>query len=111
LLVLDGQVHHDTHPIPMGNYVSEVGNYVSVSHSELGNYVSADIEAAGGSHRHSGRAELLPQKKGPRRRPQLSEVNGTLGTAIQVPGATAIGGSSEVGSVSCPSAGTAAPLG
>jgi hypothetical protein len=65
----------------------------------------------GGSHRHSGRAELQPQKKGPRRRPQLSEVNGTLGTAIQVPGATAVGGSSEVGSVSCPSAATAAPLG
>ena len=26
----------------MGNYVSEVGNYVIVSPSELGNYVSAD---------------------------------------------------------------------
>jgi len=42
LLLLDGQVHHDTHAIPMGNYVSAVGNYVSVSPSELGNYVSAD---------------------------------------------------------------------
>src|SRR5580693_560408 len=30
LLLLDGQVHHDTHLIPMGNYVSEVGNYLSV---------------------------------------------------------------------------------
>jgi hypothetical protein len=26
----------------MGNYVIEVGNYVSVNPSELGNYVSAD---------------------------------------------------------------------
>ena len=42
LLLLDGQVHHDTHVIPMGNYVIGVGNYVSVSPSELGNYVSAD---------------------------------------------------------------------
>ena len=29
LLLLDGQIHHDTHLIPMGNYVIEVGNYVS----------------------------------------------------------------------------------
>jgi hypothetical protein len=43
LLLLDGQVHHDTHLIPMGNYVSEVGNYLSVRPSDLGNYVSADI--------------------------------------------------------------------
>ena len=42
MLPLDGQVHHDTHVIPMGNYVSGVGNYLSVSPSELGNYVSAD---------------------------------------------------------------------
>ena len=42
MLLLDGQVHHDTHVIPMGNYVIAVGNYVSVSPSELGNYVSAD---------------------------------------------------------------------
>jgi len=34
LLLLDGQVHHDTHALPMGNYVIEVGNYVIVSHSE-----------------------------------------------------------------------------
>ena len=40
--LLDGQVHHDTHPIPMGNYVSEVGNYLSANPSDLGNYVSAD---------------------------------------------------------------------
>ena len=43
LLVLDGQVHHDTHPIPMGNYVIEVGNYVILNPSELGNYVSAAL--------------------------------------------------------------------
>ncbi len=42
MLLRDGQVHHDTHPIPMGNYVIAVGNYVSVSPSDLGNYVSAD---------------------------------------------------------------------
>jgi len=36
LLLLDGQVHHDTHVIPMGNYVSEVGNYVSASRSNRG---------------------------------------------------------------------------
>ena len=28
MLLLDGQVHHDTHVIPMGNYVIGVGNYV-----------------------------------------------------------------------------------
>ena len=44
MLLLDGQVHHDTHLIPMGNYVIEVGNYVSVTRSNLGNYVSADTE-------------------------------------------------------------------
>ena len=44
MLLLDGQVHHDTHFIPMGNYVSEVGNYLSVRPSDLGNYVSADIQ-------------------------------------------------------------------
>ena len=42
MLLLDGQVHHDTHPIPMGNYVIEVGNYLSANPSDLGNYVSAD---------------------------------------------------------------------
>jgi hypothetical protein len=36
LLLLDGQVHHDTHVIPMGNYVGEVGNYVSASRSNRG---------------------------------------------------------------------------
>jgi hypothetical protein len=45
LLLVDGQVHHDTHAIPMGNYVIGVGNYVIVSPSELGNYVSADTAA------------------------------------------------------------------
>jgi hypothetical protein len=42
LLLLDGQVHHDTHVIPKGNYVSGVGNYVSVTRSNVENYVSAD---------------------------------------------------------------------
>jgi hypothetical protein len=40
---LDGQVHHDTHDIPMGNYVIAVGNYVIVTSSQVGNYLSADI--------------------------------------------------------------------
>jgi hypothetical protein len=42
LLHLDGQVHHDTHAIPMGNYVIEAGNYVIATPSELGNYMIAD---------------------------------------------------------------------
>jgi hypothetical protein len=42
LLLLDGQVHHDTHAVPMGNYVIAVGNYVILSPSELGNYKIAD---------------------------------------------------------------------
>ena len=50
MLLLDGQVHHDTHIIPMGNYVSEVGNYLSARPSDLGNYVSADSSKSG--HRH-----------------------------------------------------------
>jgi hypothetical protein len=44
LLLLDGQVHHDTHALPMGNYVIAVGNYVIVSPSELGNCVIADTQ-------------------------------------------------------------------
>ena len=47
MLDLDGQVHHDTHAVPMGNYVIEVGNYVIATPSELGNYVSADSNGAG----------------------------------------------------------------
>src|SRR5215471_8808114 len=42
LLLLDGQINHDTHLIPTGNYVIAAGNYVSVNPSERGNYVSAD---------------------------------------------------------------------
>ena len=42
MLLLDGQVHHDTHAVPMGKYVSEVGNYVIATPSDLGNYMSAD---------------------------------------------------------------------
>ena len=45
--LLDGQVHHDTHAIPMGNYVIAAGNYVIVSPSELGNYMSADNQSLG----------------------------------------------------------------
>ena len=41
-LCLDGQIHHDTHAVPMGNYVIGVGNYVIVSPSQLGNYKIAD---------------------------------------------------------------------
>jgi hypothetical protein len=48
LLLLDGQVHHDTHAVPMGNYVIEVGNYVIANPSELGNYMSADKNSADG---------------------------------------------------------------
>jgi len=44
LLHLDGQVHHDTHTVPMGNYVIEVGNSVIVSPSDLGNYKIADTQ-------------------------------------------------------------------
>ena len=43
MLDLDGQVHHDTHAVPMGNYVIEVGNYVIATPSELGNYKIADM--------------------------------------------------------------------
>jgi hypothetical protein len=39
LLHLDGQVHHDTHAVPMGNYVI-------VSPSELGNYKIVDTSKA-----------------------------------------------------------------
>ena len=42
LLLLDGQVHHDTHAVPMGNYVIGAGNYMIANPSELGNYMSAD---------------------------------------------------------------------
>src|ERR1019366_5589210 len=51
LLLLECQVHHDTHGIPMGNYVIGGGNYVIVSPSELGNYVSADNKARRNSDR------------------------------------------------------------
>jgi hypothetical protein len=46
LLHLDGQVHHDTHPIPMGNYVIEVGKSVIGSPSQVGNYKIADIRGS-----------------------------------------------------------------
>ena len=41
-LCLDGQIHHDTHAVPMGNYVIGVGNYVIANPSDLGNYKIAD---------------------------------------------------------------------
>jgi hypothetical protein len=47
LLLLDGQVHHDTHAVPLGNYVIGVGNYVIASPSKLGNYLSADTQGFG----------------------------------------------------------------
>jgi hypothetical protein len=47
LHLLDGQVHHDTHVIPMGNYVIEAGNYMIVNPSELGNYKIADTQPHG----------------------------------------------------------------
>ena len=40
--LLDSQVHHDTHAIPMGNYVIAVGISLIVSPSEVGNCVIAD---------------------------------------------------------------------
>ena len=52
MLLLDGQVHHDTHVIPVGNYVIGVGNYVIATPSELGNYLSADTG-------------MLPREQGP----------------------------------------------
>jgi hypothetical protein len=70
LLLLDGQVHHDTHVIPMGNYVIGAGNYVIVSPSELGNYVSAD----------TGRFNTIPTRPQP---PWL-----TLMTRTRPPGRT-----------------------
>jgi hypothetical protein len=39
---LDGQVHHDTHALPMGNYVIEVGKSLINSASQVGNYKIAD---------------------------------------------------------------------
>jgi hypothetical protein len=43
LHLLDGQVHHDTHAVPTGNYVIGAGNYLIATPSELGNYMIADI--------------------------------------------------------------------
>ena len=30
ILCLDGQIHHDTHAVPMGNYVIGVGKYADL---------------------------------------------------------------------------------
>ena len=54
MLLLDGQVHHDTHAIPMGNYVIEVGNYVIARPFRLGNYVIADTLSSRGRSRTAG---------------------------------------------------------
>jgi hypothetical protein len=43
----DGQVHPDTHPVPMGNYVIRVGNYVTANAPSLGNSVIVDTESQG----------------------------------------------------------------
>ena len=40
----DGQVHHDTHVIPRGNYVIGVGNYLLATPSELGNCKIVDSQ-------------------------------------------------------------------
>jgi hypothetical protein len=46
-LFSDGQVHHDTHAVPMGNNVTRrLGNYVLTSRPCLGNYVIADTPQA-----------------------------------------------------------------
>jgi hypothetical protein len=50
LLHLDGRDHHDTHAVPMGNYVIAVRNYVIASPSELGNYKIADTDNSAGRH-------------------------------------------------------------
>ena len=47
------QVHHDTHALPMGNYVIGVGNYVIATPSEVGNYKIADKQT--GSHQESSK--------------------------------------------------------
>jgi hypothetical protein len=31
----------DTHPVPHGNYVIGLGNYLTVNHSQLGNFLIA----------------------------------------------------------------------
>ncbi|MGH7484527.1 MAG: hypothetical protein ACREMY_02840, partial [bacterium] len=53
-LDLDGQVHPDTHALPMGNYVIRVGNYVIATPSEVGNYKIADSQPATTPDRAAG---------------------------------------------------------
>jgi hypothetical protein len=56
---LDGQVHHDTHVIPMGNYVIEVGKSLIRNPSQVGNYKivhrSKAMAKAGRNQRMHGR--------------------------------------------------------
>ena len=67
MLDLDGQVHHDTHAVPMGNYVIEVGNYVIATPSELGNYKIADSEPRlpAGEARSDPRHQVIEQARVP----------------------------------------------
>jgi hypothetical protein len=58
LLHLDGQVHHDTHVIPMRNYVIAVRNYMIVSPSKPGNYVSVDTHPTPHSSTFRGTHEI-----------------------------------------------------
>ena len=63
MLLLDGQVHHDTHVLPMGNYVIGVGNYVIATPSELGNYEITDTD--GGEAGTVGQSRLTgPGRQG-----------------------------------------------
>jgi hypothetical protein len=52
LPLLDGQVHHDTHAVPRGNYVIGAGNYLIATPSELGNYMIADTQQHQPGMRH-----------------------------------------------------------
>ena len=95
MLLLDGQVHHDTHAVPMGNYVIEVGNYVIASPSELGNYMIADIAARFAS------LVIEDTKPEVKRRPSRKEVRikrkFIAGSALET--AWAIGGAAVAGSL------------
>src|SRR5215467_4510783 len=55
LLLLDGQVHPDTHAIPMGNHVIRVGNYVSAD--------SRDVSTAMGITQAGIRSERTPEMR------------------------------------------------
>ena len=69
MLLLDGQVHHDTHAVPMGNYVIGVGNYVIATPSQLGNYLSADTPGLNRPARTARNPEQAPASHDFRARP------------------------------------------